>query len=161
MRSFHFLVLSFSFALICSGANAQQLPKSGTIDMHTGWKDTGEAFEVASKQMQGHGTVVGTSFNDKGSGPLHMGPAMCQYTFFAADSGAKNKGYCSFGDQDGDRIFTDFDGAATTEGSEGVNRIVGGTGKYAGIKGNGTWKSRSSGPNGQFLTVQHFEYKLP
>jgi hypothetical protein len=61
------------------------------IDIHTGWKITGEAIEVADKRMQGHGTAIGTSFNDRGSGPLHGGPATCFYTFFAAEGDVKNK----------------------------------------------------------------------
>ena len=44
------------------------------------------------------------------SGPLHGGPAMCFYTFFARDGGDVSNGYCAFGDVDGDRIFTDWDG---------------------------------------------------
>ncbi|MSQ60627.1 MAG: hypothetical protein EXR36_13540 [Betaproteobacteria bacterium] len=114
-------------------------------------------MDVADKHMQGHGTAIGTSFNDKGSGPLHQGPATCFYTFFVANGAPKNKGFCTFGDEDGDRLFTDWHG----NGAEGVNSIVGGTGKYAGIQGSGTWKSRDVGPNGQHLTTQRFEYRLP
>lgn len=155
------VLLALSSAFACAGVNAQQLPKSGTISIHTGWKVTGEAIEVADKSMQGHGSAVGTSFNDNGSGPLHAGPATCFYTFFATDGGVKNKGFCTFGDQDGDRIFTDWYGANASEGTAGVNTIVGGTGKYAGIQGSGMWKSKDVGPNGQHLTTQRFDYRLP
>ena len=118
-------------------------------------------MEVAAKQMQGHGGVVGTSFNDKGSGPLHAGPATCFYTFFATESGTKNKGYCAFGDPDGDRIFTDWHGTQSGADSEGVNQIAGGTGKYAGIQGSGPWKCKDTGPNGQPFCTQRFDYRLP
>ena len=111
--------------------------------------------------MQGHGSVVGTSFNDKGSGPLHAGPATCFYTFFATESGTKNKGYCAFGDPDGDRIFTDWHGTQSGADSEGVNQIAGGTGKYAGIQGSGPWKCKDTGPNGQLFCTQRFDYRLP
>lgn len=150
-------IVGGSFAIFCDATGAQQLPKSGSINIHTGWKVTGEALEVAEKRMQGHGTGIGTSFNDKGSGPLHAGPATCFYTFFAVEGGVKNKGYCAFGDADGDRIFTDWHG----EGTEGINMIVGGTGKYAGIQGSGPWKSKDVGPNGQLYTTQRFDYRLP
>lgn len=154
-------IFNLFFATFCTASGAQQLAKSGSISIHTGWKVTGEALEVADKRMQGHGSAVGTSFNDKGSGPLHVGPATCFYTFFAAEGGVKNKGFCAFGDADGDRIFTDWHGANAGEGTEGVNMIVGGTGKYAGIQGNGTWKSKDVGPNGQHYTTQRFDYRLP
>lgn len=155
------LVFSLLLAILFSAAGAQQLPKSGTIAVHTGWKSSGEALEVAEKRMQGHGSVIGITFNDKGSGPLHGGPATCFYVFFANDSGTKNKGYCAFGDSDGDRIFTDWHGTQSAEGGQGVNEIVGGTGKYAGIQGNGPWKCKDAGANGQLNCTQRFEYRLP
>ena len=150
-------------AALSAGALAQQLPKTGVISIHTGWKVTGEALETADKVMQGHGTAIGTAFNDRGSGPLHGGPATCLYTFHFANGTPKNKGFCTFGDADGDRFFTEWNGgpAADGSGTEGVNTILGGTGKYAGIQGNGTWKSRDVGPNGNHLTTQRFEYRLP
>ena len=144
-------------ALVSMSASADPLAKSGVINLHTGWKVTGEFIEVAGKHMQGHGTAMGTSFNDAGSGPLHEGPATCFFTVFVADGKVQNKGYCAFGDADGDRLFTDWRGV----GTEGINNIAGGTGKYAGIQGNGTWKSRDTGPNGQHVTTQRFEYRLP
>jgi len=142
---------------------AQQLQRSGTITIHTGWKVTAEAIELAEKKVQGHGTAIGTSFNDKGSGPLHQGPATCFFTFFVVDGVPRNKGYCAFGDAEGDRLFTDWQGgpAKDGEGTEGINTIVGGTGKYAGIQGTGSWKSKDVGPNGQHVTMQRFEYRLP
>ena len=146
-----------SLATLCTAPNAQDLPKSGSINIHTGWKLAGEQVDVAQKLVQGHGSVVGASFNDKGSGPLHGGPATCFYTFFATESGTKNKGYCAFGDADGDRIFTDWSGT----GDEGINQIAGGTGKYAGIKGSGPWKCKTAGPNGQYPCTQQFNYQLP
>lgn len=161
MRTNLAVMVTLVSALSCAAASAQQLPKSGTINLHTGWKVSGEVIEVADKKFQGHGTAIGTSFNDSGSGPMHMGPATCFYTFFASEGGVKNKGFCAFGDADGDRVFTDWHGANAAEGTEGVNVIAGGTGKYAGIHGKGTWKSKDTGPNGQHLTTQRFEYRLP
>lgn len=51
---------------------AQQLPKTGSFSFHTGWKDTGTTIEVADKR---EGMVTGVAFNDRGTGPLHLGPA--------------------------------------------------------------------------------------
>ena len=151
-------ILSVLFA---TALGAQQLPKSGSFDTQTGWKATGDAFEVADKRMLGGGSVMGMIFNLKGSGPLHAGPATCFYTFSVVEGSVKNKGYCAFGDADGDLIFTYFHGANATEGTEGINNIVGGTGKYTGIQGSGTWKSKDVGTKGHHYTRQHFEYRLP
>ena len=143
----------------CYGdAFAQGLPKSGSISWHTGWRSVGEALEVAKGRVEGHGSVIGTSFNDKGSGPLHRGPAECVYTFLTLDGVGPSKGYCAFGDADGDRIFTDWTG----EGSSGTNVIVGGTGKYSGITGSGPWTgSAPTGTHGGWVTMQRLDYKLP
>ena len=142
---------------------AEELPKSGTISIHTGWKVVAEAIDMGNKITQGHGNVVGVSFNDRGSGPLHGGPAICFFTFFARDGADVSKGYCAFGDVDGDKIFTDWDGKNDGTVNQGINRIVGGTGKYKGITGSGPWKVWDTGPTaaGGSHTTQRFDYKLP
>lgn len=160
-RTVAVLVAGISFAAVCAGVGAQQLPKSGSISFHTGWKDTADVNEVADKRYQGQDRAVGSTFNDKGSGPLHLGPANCSGAFFVVDGSGPNKGYCAFGDADGDRIFTDFTGNITPNGAEGTNVIIGGTGKYAGITGSGPWKCKGSGKNGELQCAQRFDYKLP
>jgi len=139
----------------------EDLPKSGTINIHTGWKIVPEVFEAPEKRSVGHGTVVGINFNDKGSGPLHNGPAICVFTFLGDDNTSKEKGYCAFGDADGDRIFTDWDGADDGTNNQGINRIAGGTGKYKGITGSGPWKCWGTANAQASRCIQTFNYKLP
>jgi hypothetical protein len=153
------IALSIALAPTCS--IAQDLPKSGTINFHTGWKLTPEVFEAPDNRAVGHGSVVGSSFNDKGSGPLHQGPAICVFTFLAGEGGSVNKGYCAFGDADGDRIFTDWDGKVAGKDERGINRIAGGTGKYKGITGQGPWMCFATPTPGAYNCKQSFDYKLP
>ena len=161
-KIFGSLLAGLSVVAFCAAAGAADLPKSGTINWHTGWKVAGDAMTVADGHMQGHGSVVGTSFSDKGSGPLHLGAAECFYTFFIIDGTGSNQGYCAFGDADGDRIFTDFHGKVGLPNGydEGTNVIAGGTGKYAGITGSGPWKCKGSGANGGAQCKQSLDYKL-
>ena len=155
-------VSGLSFATFCTTTGAQELPRSGSISFHTGWKDTSVAIQVADKRWQGQGIVTGATFNDKGTGPLHLGPANCSYAFFAVEGNAKNKGFCTFGDADGDRIFAEFTGAGTPDAqTSGINEITGGTGKYAGIHGNGPWMCKGAGANGEYQCVQRLDYRLP
>ena len=162
MRNVLALVSAGVSIFMLSGAlGAQQLPKSGSINFHTGWKDTSDANEVADKRYQGQGRSVGTTFNDKGSGPLQLGPANCSSTFVVSEGSGPIKGYCAFGDADGDRIFTDFTGSISPTGAEGTNVISGGTGKYAGVTGSGPWKCKASGKNGELQCNQRFDYRLP
>lgn len=157
------LVICISFAAFCTATSAQQLPKSGSISWHTGWKIAAEAMTVAEGHLEGHGTAVGTSFNDKGAGPLHLGAAECVVAFFVVKGSGSNMGYCSFGDADGDRIFTEFTGnvGLPTGYDEGTNVISGGTGKYAGITGRGPWKCKTVGVNGGIQCAQRLDYRLP
>ena len=145
----------------CVGANAQQLPKSGSISFHTGWRDSAEVVQVAEKRIQGHARDAGVTFNDKGSGPLHLGPANCFATFDLADGNGPVKGYCAFSDADSDKIFTDFTGTIGADGANGTNMISGGTGKYAGVTGSGPWKCKFAGTNGELQCAQRLDYKLP
>ena len=154
------LGFSGSIDLAC----AQQLPKTGTINFHTGWgKATGSDLEVAPKRVQGAGVLTGVTFNDKGSGPLHQGPATCSYVYFAIEGQAKSKNICAWGDADGDRIFTESNNVTgSPDGwAGGLNEIIGGTGKYTGITGKGPWKTKYSSRNGESWSVQQLEYRLP
>jgi hypothetical protein len=144
-----------------ASAGAQQLAKSGSINFHSGYKVVSDALTVANKTVQGHSSIVGVTFNDKGEGPLHLGPTDCFETFFLTDGRGKDKGYCAFGDADGDRIFTDWHGTISPDGAEGINEIVGGTGKFAGIQGSGPWKCKFAGANGEVQCAQRFDYRLP
>ena len=156
------VVSGLSIATFCTPIAAQQLPKSGSISFHTGWKDTNVAIQVAEKRWQGQGMVTGATFNEKGMGPLHLGPANCSYTFSAVEGNVRNMGFCAFGDGDGDRIFTQFTGAGKPDGEAiGTNEITGGTGKYAEIQGKGPWKCKGVGANGEYQCAQQLDYRLP
>jgi hypothetical protein len=153
-----------TLAGFCDVVTGQQLPKSGSINFNTGWgKATGSDIEVASKRFQGAGVLTGVTFNDKGSGPLHQGPATCSYIYFAVEGHGKSKIYCAFGDADGDRIFTECNNAAgTPDGwAGGTNEIIGGTGKYNGIQGKGPWKTKYPSRNGESWSTQQLDYRLP
>ena len=129
MRALFGVVSSAVFLTgFCVAAHAQQLPKSGSIEFHTGWRDSAEVMQVAEKRIQGHSRTTGATFNDKGSGPLHLGPANCFATFDLADGKGPAKGTAHSAYADGDRIFTDFTGTlGGTDGANGTNMISGGT----------------------------------
>ncbi len=156
-------VTGLFLVMVCVPVSGQNLPKSGSINWHTGWKFTGEVMTVAEGHMEGHGKAIGTSFNNNGTGPLHMGAAECVVAFFLINGSGSNVGYCSFGDADGDRIFTQFTGKVGLPNGydEGTNVISGGTGKYAGISGSGSWKCKGVGSNGGSQCTQRLNHRLP
>jgi hypothetical protein len=161
MKTANYLALVSILVPLCTAAIAEQLPKSGTINVHVGFKISAEPMEVADKRIQGHGTSLGVSFNDRGAGPLHEGPVACFWSFFVSDQGTKSMGYCAYGDSDNDRMFLDFSGGNRGSGDRGVLELVGGTGKYASIQGDGQWSCRNVGPNGQQVCTVQFNYRLP
>jgi hypothetical protein len=165
MRATGNLMIAAAIGVALSGfystARAEQLPKTGTINFHTGWKYAADVVNATDKHVVGRGSVTGVTFNDKGSGPLHLGPANCFEAFFIVEGKGRDKGFCAFGDPDGDRIFTDFSGTFGPDGASGTNEIVGGTGKYAGIQGSGPWKCKGVGNNGENQCTQRLDYRLP
>ena len=162
-KKFSIFVTGLSLATLCAVAVADPLPKSGSINVHSAFRTSFERLPVADKLGPAHGDARGVTFNDKGSGPLHLGPLDCTFASFITNDTGRNKGYCAFGDADGDRIFTEWIGTfSLTDGhSQGMNDVVGGTGKYAGITGSGPWKCQAAGANGETQCTQKIDYKLP
>lgn len=158
-------ILAVATIFAAAAANsfaAEALPKSSSISVHAGYYVVGESVNVGEKHAQGHGTNRGITFNDKGSGPLHQGPTDCFYTFDSANDQTKVLGYCTFGDPDGDRIYTSFTGGSVADGyMEGSHDITAGSGKYTGIQGKVAWRCKYAGGNGEFGCTQRIDYKLP
>ena len=155
------LSIAVGLASFCIAVTAQQLPKSGTINLHAGIKIAPDAMEVAEKTMVGHGSSVGVLFNDQGDGPFNGGPLACTWAFSVVDGASKVKGYCAYGDQDKDRMFVDFNGGPLGEGNGGPLQVLGGIGKYKAIQGNGEWRCKVVGPNGQEACTAQVNYRFP
>jgi hypothetical protein len=146
-----------------AAAMAADLPKEGTIKLHSTIKGTGQAVDVGEKHLMGNGNGWGVTFNDAGSGPLHMGAWMCTWTFQNVSSPTQISGNCAFGDAGGtDKIFTAFSGTITENVSDqGTGTIVGGIGKYSGVQGKMSWQCKTVDP-AQILSActQQFDYEL-
>lgn len=161
-RAFITLMTGVSSAAFLTTLSAQELPKSGTFTVHTGWKTTGETVQADESRIYGHGNFWGVIFNDKGSGPLHGGPVICPYTLEILNGVLSAQGKCSWSDVDGDKIFTDWSGSMPPNTQfDGLNQITGGTGKYAGIQGKVPFQCVALNGNGQWACTQQFKYRLP
>jgi hypothetical protein len=69
----HVVVMSGALmTAFCAGVNAQQLPKSGSISFHTGWKDTGGGSRSGGQASSGARERCWCLINDRGTGPLHL-----------------------------------------------------------------------------------------
>ena len=75
------ICLAASSAMPAVAQQKNPLPSSGTFKVHSGWKGIGETTKFGDNHNFGSGNFYGVTFNDAGSGPLHVGPAVCAYTF--------------------------------------------------------------------------------
>jgi hypothetical protein len=156
------LVSGLSAVLFGGAAYAQQLPRSGTISVNSGWKTTGEVVQVGEGRLFGWGGFYGVTFNQRGSGPLHMGVAICSYTLDLTGGAGPGRGTCAWTDAEGDKIYTDYSGMLGTDGVfNGLNQVTSGTGKFTGITGKAPFQCKALSDKGHFGCTQQFEYKLP
>src|SRR3989454_11854851 len=148
--------------LAAGTAVAADLPKSGKFTIHSGWKAISQATQVADNHIILNASFWGVTYNDTGAGPLHMGAVSCSGAADLVSGAGPAKGYCAWGDADGDKIFTDYSGTVPKPGEvSGMNRITGGTGKFAGVQGTAPFQCQDLNTSGQFTCKQQFEYRLP
>jgi hypothetical protein len=82
-------------------------------------------FEIAGSTRNDKGGPMWSNFSFRGMG-LHM----------EGGGEVREPANCVWADKDGDQIMADI---ASSGGGDGIYTIVAGTGKYAGITGNGEW----------------------
>jgi len=159
-RSLMFIpVLTISLA---TPGLAADLPRSGSFDLQTGLKVIGEATQVAEKHNLFTGKIWGVSFNTAGDGPLHMATLVCTNESEGIEGSGTNQGRCAWRDVDGDQVFAKWSGKFTpTSAGAGLTTITSGTGKYAGIEGNGPYSCQTlHAATGQYVCKQHIDYQL-
>jgi hypothetical protein len=157
-------VFSIGCALaVGTPAMSADLPQSGTIKVHSTFKGNSQILDVGDKHVLGSGNLWGVTYNDEGSGPLHMGAWFCTYTFQTVSSPAPQEGACAFGDAGGaDKILITWSGSNTEEdGDRGTGTIIGGIGKYAGVQGKMTYHCKQLDSAHELSTcTQQFDYQL-
>ena len=157
-------VLSLGSALAFgTPAMSADLPQSGTIKIHSNFKANSQVVEVGEKHVMGSGNTWGVTYNDTGSGPLHMGTWFCTFTFQNVSSPTQVNGACAFGDAGGsDKLFIVWSGSETeSAGDQGTGTIIGGIGKFAGAQGKMAYQCKSVDPAHELSTcTQQFDYQL-
>jgi hypothetical protein len=152
--------------LVGTTADAQQLPKSGKF---TGKYASHLVPEVAQtfELEKGHVFVLtksqGVFFNDVADGFLDKSEVICAIANDVVDGvSADIRGHCIVTDKDGDKVFTAYQGKGTAPGIiAGDNHWTGGTGKFAGIQGNNTFRVTQIGKTSASWIVWEGEWRLP
>ena len=156
-------LLLMAGSLSCATASAESIAKRGSLSATFGWYiSSGEVLEVAKDHLIWGGVATGSVRNDTGAGFLHGGVAACTFSGeFKKDAVTHNNGDCVATDRDGDKVS--FAWRCTTCPVTGEIRLTGGTGKYLGITGRGSFQQTDAGPPGSKVgwSVWKAEWELP
>jgi hypothetical protein len=132
----------FGLALVIGfGAAAQaQIAKSGTYSGWFGWHSLGETTQLQGGDLSWIGQFNGAFRNDAGSGFLHNTSVICPGALAVVGGEQYFQGNCILTDQDGDKAVLIWNCQMNAQGRcPGPLQWVGGTGKYKGIRGTGSF----------------------
>ena len=135
--SLRFLLPATVLPLVPITVLAGETPKEGTDSFTNTWLiTTTNTMKVADRTL-GTYEVSGVHQNVQGEAATDMG-MRCLGIYDDAGKARERRehGACTFTDTDGDEIMATYE-RKTAEG--GVETLVAGTGKFAGISGTGEW----------------------
>lgn len=146
-----------------TAAAADPLPRRGDLSGTFNWYiSSGQNLVVDKDHIIWGGVASGPFLNHAGGGFLHGAAAACTFSGeFRKDAVTHNSGDCVATDADGDKI-TLFWKCTACPGA-GDMRLTSGTGKYAGIRGSGTFQQNDAGPPGSSMgwSVWKVKWELP
>jgi len=128
---------------LAAGHSAEAL--DSYVEGEFGWFGVGTAHQIEENHFFWVGEFSGTFFNDKGVGSLfHRAGVKCPASFDANfnTNTAKASGYCVISDSEGDQAYLSWSNEGTPaagSNNPGTFEYTGGTGKYEGITGGGTF----------------------
>ena len=134
------MVSSLALSLFSSIATAQDWKAVGNF----GWFGVGKMQEIEKGHFYWVGEFSGTFFSDKGAGGLFHNAGVKCPAFYDVDMNAgkhASGGYCIIADVDGDQAYLSWSNKGDGRNGTGTFTYTGGTGKYTGIKGSGTFSS--------------------
>ena len=157
------VALTVVVLVLVAGVHADgQSVKPGTVASHFGWTGTGKLFDIEEGHQFFTGEFNGTVFNDAGSGFLHLASHVCPGASDIVNGVFNANGYCVITDSDGAKAFLAWKCGGPLPRCTGDWRFLGGTGKYTGLSGSGTFFGAFSGTSfQQGYAVTQGEFALP
>ena len=138
------------------------LAKQGTYTGLFGWNLSSAAHELEEGHVVTQDSYDGTFFNDDGDGFLHETSWVCPGTTDTVNGKGTAGGHCLITDKDNDKVFGTWKGTIDQEaGFNGNYQMTGGTGKYAGISVDGSFRATTIGDTPQGLGLMKGDWKLP
>jgi hypothetical protein len=153
--------LAIASMLFSTVAVAEDLPKSGKYSGRYDWSFDGKSFPVGQDRLILTGNLPGVFFSDAGKGFFSNARYDCQIFWDINKGQSTANGTCISTDADGDKTLSLWKCAGTLPICDGELQFDGGTGKYAGITGNGKFRATAIGQTQAGLSIINGEWKLP
>ena len=159
-----FRVLGVLTLVSVLGGNAEaQLTKQGKFRGMFGARGAGTTHEIEKGHVFFVGAFSGVFFNDVANGFMDKSSVECPGVNDIVNGlSIANHGYCIVTDKDGDKAFQVWKGQDTSPNvGAGDFQWTGGTGKYSGIKGNGTYRYTGISNTPGYSVVWEGQWQLP
>ena len=154
---------ALALVLVVSVTAQAQLAKQGKYrGMFSAWS-AGTTHEIEKGHVFFVGAFSGVFFNDVANGFIDKNAVECPGVNDIVNGlSLANHGYCIVTDKDGDKAFQVWKGKDTSPNVGGGDfQWTGGTGKYSGIKGNGTYRYTGISNTPGYSVVWEGEWQLP
>ena len=162
------VIALFTLALTCSADVSAQSPKQGTTSGTYSHSGTFQALVMGSDHVQINYQDWGVQQeNPESTFPAKTAASRCLGAYHATLGAVDNhNGFCAGIDADGDQWFFTYEAAWTLASAQaGTFTYVGGTGKYQGISGGGTFTYQPLRPiseeSFQGISLYKGKWKLP
>ena len=128
-------------AIVASGAWAAE----ETAKVTASWQAAGRIFEVEADKLLFHGTYAGLLFVEDGAQTFDTATLLCpvSHEIDVKAKQASGSGRCIIVMPDGESVYARFSCSGAVGACAGEFKLVGGTGRYAGISGGGPFRSRT------------------
>jgi hypothetical protein len=126
-------------SLSAAAGEVEKLPQSGKAKFQVSYVQwTGRDIQLDDKAGFGTFEFAGITRNVDGKPWFDRMTEHCTGQYYFDEKGlAPTNGSCLYVDADGDKVMINW---TDTGSNAGKKQVVGGTGKYAGITGQGTYK---------------------
>jgi hypothetical protein len=130
------LLLLTTLPLLPVTVQAGELPKEGTGSFTNEWLMTSSSSVKVGDRTLGTYELSGVHRNDNGEAMTDMGMRCLGIYDVAGGAPEQEHGACTYTDNDGDQIMATFESKTA---KSGIETLVAGTGKFAGISGTGEY----------------------
>ena len=153
------LVFSFSIVyaeIVKEGSSTDTIYSTGT-------------YQILAQEKEN----LGVNFDARGivssedeNNPFHNASAQCLGTFRAINGEFKELGLCTYTRPDGDQIYVSYEATGKMGAPvKGTHTFIGGTGKCAGMRGNGEFTRNrlksTAKDSGAYILKRTISWKLP